>query len=95
MTNMLVRNIPPELESAIRELAARKRLTLSAAALELMQSGMAANSDVSDLYAADESPVADFLAETLKEVLHTEDEAEEFIRSHEEPSRRAGRKPVA
>lgn len=95
MTNMLVRNIPPELESAIRELAARKRLTLSAAALELMQSGMAANSDVSDLNAADESPVADFLAETLKEVLHTEDEAEEFIRSHEEPSRRAGRKPVA
>lgn len=93
MTNLMVRNIPPELESAIRAMAARKGLTLSEAAVVLMQSGMAENLDESDVGAIDESPVAGFLAETLKEVLHTEDEAEEFIRSHEEPKQPARRKP--
>ena len=84
MASILVRDISPELESSLREYALPRGLSLSQAAVELMRLGM--ESETADEKSGDGLPVGDFLVETLKEVFHTKDEAEEFIHSHEEPS---------
>jgi plasmid stability protein len=81
MADIMVRGLSPELEASLQAYAARSGLSLSQAALELIQQGLDGESTESELSAG--VPVGDYLAETLKEALHTKDEAEEFIRSHE------------
>jgi hypothetical protein len=81
MSDILVRDLSPELEASLREYAKPRGLNLSQAAAELVQLGLEAE-------AASETPAegvraSDYVTETLKEVLHTKDEAEEFIRSHQ------------
>ena len=78
MSNVLVHGLSPELEASLHAYAARRGLTSSQAVLELIQQGLESESVESAGV-----PVGDYLAETLKEALHTKDEAEEFIRSRE------------
>jgi hypothetical protein len=89
MTSILVRDISPELEAALHAYASTRGLSLSQAAVELMQLGM--ESEAIDENSGQGVKVGDYLAETIKEALHTADEADQFIRSHDE----LGRKPVA
>ena len=89
MANILVRDLSPELEASIHVYAKPRGLSLSQAAVELIQLGM--ESESVDENSGQGVPVSDYLAETLKEALHTTDEADQFIRSHDEP----GRKPAA
>jgi plasmid stability protein len=81
MANILVRDLSPELEAHLQAYAAPRGLSLSQAAVEILQKRFEA--ELSDTEPAAGVPVGDYLAETLKEALHTKDEAEEFIRSHE------------
>jgi plasmid stability protein len=81
MANILVRDLSPELEASLQAYAAPRGLSLSQAAVELMQLGMETESV--DVKSAEGVHMGDFLAETLKEALHTADEADQFIRSHE------------
>jgi hypothetical protein len=80
MASILVPDLSPELEASIRQYAETRGLTMPQAALELMQIGMEANGapPMSGGVGA-----AEYVAETLKEVLHTKDEADEFIRNRE------------
>ena len=80
MSNILVHGLSPELEASLHAYASRQGLTASQAALELIQQGLESEPAEAE---ATGVPVGDYLAETLKEALHTKDEAEEFIRSHE------------
>jgi hypothetical protein len=89
MANILVRDLSPELEAYLHDYATPRGLSLSQAAVELMQLGM--ESEAADVKSAEGVHVGDYLAETLKEALHTKDEADQFIRSHEE----LDRKPAA
>ena len=86
MASILVRDLSPELETSLREYALARDLSLSEAAVELLQLGVETES--SDEKSGDGLPVGDFLVETLKEVLHTKDQAEEFIHNQEDPVRR-------
>jgi hypothetical protein len=81
MAGILVRDLSPELEAHLHAYATPRGLSLSQAAVELLQKRF--ESDLSDTDSAAGVPVGDYLAETLKEALHTKDEAEEFIRNHE------------
>jgi hypothetical protein len=81
MASILVRDLSPELEASLREYAKPRGLSLSQAALELLQKRF--ETEPADAGSTAGVPVRDYLAETLKEALHTRDEAEEFIRSHE------------
>ncbi len=81
MSNILVRDLSPHLEASLREYAQQRGLSLSQAAAELMQRGM--ESEAISETQAEGVRASDYLSETLKEVLHTKDEAEEFIRSRE------------
>ena len=82
MSNVLVHGLSPELEASLHAYAARRGLTSSQAALEFIQQGLESEAVASDLAAG--VPVGDYLAETLKEALHTADEADNFIRSYKE-----------
>lgn len=86
MANLLVRDLSPELEAAIQEFATRRDISLSAAALELLQAGV--DSEFGNSESSNGLPVGDFVVETLKEVFHTKDQAEEFIHNQEDPLRR-------
>jgi hypothetical protein len=81
MANILVRDLSPELEAHLHAYAMPRGLTLSQAALDILQKRF--ESEISDADSTAGVPVRHYLAETLKEALHTKDEAEEFIRSHE------------
>jgi hypothetical protein len=81
MASILVRDLSPELEAHLREFAKPRGLTLSQAAVEILQKRF--EFEISDADSTAGVPVGHYLAETLKEALHTKDEAEEFIRSHE------------
>jgi hypothetical protein len=81
MASILVQDLSPELEAHLREFAKPRGLSLSQAAVEILQKRF--ESELSDPDSTTGVPVGDYLAETLKEALHTKDEAEEFIRSHE------------
>jgi hypothetical protein len=87
--SILVRDLSPELEASLQAYTAPRGLTLSQAAVELMQLGM--ESEAANVKSAEGVHMGDFLAETFKEALHTKDEADQFIRSHEE----IDRKPVS
>jgi hypothetical protein len=89
MTSILVRDLSPELEAALHAYASPRGLSLSQAAVELMQLGM--ESEAIDENSGQGVKVGDYLAEAIKEALHTADEADQFIRSHDEPDK----KPVA
>jgi plasmid stability protein len=86
MASVLVRDLSPELEAWLQSYASVRGLSVSQAAVEILQRSV-------DSEAVDSTPgvavnVGDYLAETLKETLHTKDEAEQFIRSHEVPSKK-------
>jgi plasmid stability protein len=81
MADIMVRGLSPEFEASLQAYAARSGLSLSQAALELIQQGLESKPAESENSTG--VPVGDYLAETLKEALHTKDEAEEFIRRHE------------
>ena len=86
MADIMVRGLSPELEASIQAYASPRGLSLSQAAVELMQLGM-------DAEAINESSgqgvkVGDYLAEAIKEALHTTDEADQYIRSHDEPDKK-------
>jgi hypothetical protein len=81
MSNILVHGLSPEIEASLQAFSSRSGLTLSQAALKLIEQGL--ESEPADSEQTAGVPVGDYLAETLKEALHTKDEAEEFIRSHE------------
>jgi hypothetical protein len=89
MASILVRDLSPELEAHLREFAKPRGLSLSQAAVELMQLGL--ESELLEESSGHGVKVGVYLAETIKEALHTADEADQFIRSHDE----TGRKPVA
>jgi hypothetical protein len=89
MASILVRDLSPELEAALLEYAGSRGLSLSQAAVELIQLGV--KSETLDESSGQGVKVGDYLTETLKEALHTADEADQFIRSHGE----RGRKPAA
>jgi hypothetical protein len=89
MASILVRDFSPELEASLQAYASQRGLSLSQAAVELMQLGMEAESI--DGKSGEGVHVGDYLAETLKEALHTTDEADQFIRSHED----SDKKPLA
>ena len=89
MANILIRDLPPELEASLEEYGKPRGLSLSQAAAELIRLGL--ESEAIDDSSGQGVPVGDYLAETIKEALHTTDEADQFIRSHDEP----GRKPAA
>ena len=84
MANILVHGLSAELETFLHAYAARRGLTSSQAALELIQQGLESEPPEAESAGV---PVGDYLAETLKEALRTKDEAEEFIRSHDQPGR--------
>lgn len=94
MAELLVRDMSQEMHEAIQEFAAQHGLNLSDAAIELIRIGIAADPDMVDLHTSDTLPVGDYLAQTLKEVFHTQDEAEEFIRNKEDNSSPATRRPA-
>lgn len=94
MAELLVRDMSDEMHEAIQEFAAQRGMNTSEAAVELIRIGIAADTDLTDLQSSDALPVGDYLAQTLKEVLHTQDEAEEYIRSHEDTSSPASRNPA-
>lgn len=94
MAELLVRDISDEMHEAIQEFAKQHGLNPSEAAVELIRIGIAADPDLADLQSSDVLPVGDYLAQTLKEVLHTQDEAEEYIRNNEDTTSPASRKPV-
>jgi hypothetical protein len=94
MAELLVRDISDEMHEAIQEFSTQHGLNPSEAAVELIRIGIAADPDLADLQSSDVLPVGDYLARTLKEVLHTQDEAEEYIRNHEDTSSPASRNPV-
>jgi plasmid stability protein len=81
MTNILVRDLSPELEATLRGYAKMRGLDLSQAALEILERSLASEGSK----AASDGGVgtSDYLSETLKEALHTKDEAEAFIRTRE------------
>jgi hypothetical protein len=81
MASVLVRGLSPELEASLHSYASQRGLSLSQAAVELMKLGM--ESEAADMKSGEGVLVGDYLAETLKEALHTKDEADQFIRSHE------------
>jgi hypothetical protein len=81
MASILVRDLSPELEASLQAYASQRGLSLSQAAVQLMQLGY--ESELTDTHSTVRVPVGEYLTETLKEALHTKDEAEEFIRSHE------------
>jgi hypothetical protein len=87
MSNILVRDLSPELEASLREYAQPRGLSLSQAAVELMQIGV--DSEASSETPAEGVRASDYVSETLKEVLHTKDEAEEFIRGHQDTARKS------
>jgi plasmid stability protein len=89
MASILVRDLSQELEASLQAYASQRGLSLSQAAVELMRLGM--ESETIDGKSGEGVHMGDFLAETLKEALHTTDEADQFIRSHEE----IDRKPVS
>jgi hypothetical protein len=82
MSDILVRDLSPELEASLREYAKPRGLNLSQAAAELIQFGL--DSEAASEMPAEGVRASDYVTETLKEVLHTKDEAEEFIRSHQD-----------
>jgi hypothetical protein len=84
MANVLVRDVSPELEAFLQDYAQSRGLTVSQAAIVLLQQSF--ESEAHDVTSGAGVRTSDFLSETLKEVLHTKDEAEEFIRSHESVS---------
>jgi plasmid stability protein len=86
LANILIRDLPPELEASLKEYAGPRGLSLSEAAVEFMRLGMA--SEPVDESSGQGVKVGDYLAETLKEALHTTDEADQFIRSHDVPVRK-------
>jgi hypothetical protein len=86
MASILVRDLSPEIEAHLHAYATPRGLSLSQAAVELMQLGM--ESETLDEKSGKGVHVGDYLAETLKEALHTTDEADQFIRSHDEPVRK-------
>jgi hypothetical protein len=79
MASVLVRDVSPELEASIRGYAEPRGLSMSQAALTLIQLGL--NSDEVGSISSEGVRATDYVTETLKEVLHTKDEAEEFIRN--------------
>ena len=81
MASILVRDLSPELEAALHAYASRHGLSINQAAIELMLQGI--ESAPTDSGSVAGVKVRDYLAETIKEALHTKDEAEEFVRSHE------------
>jgi hypothetical protein len=81
MASILVRNLSPELEASIRDYAEPRGLSMSQAAIELMQLGIQAEGSQPEFEGGVRA--ADYVAETLKEALHTKDEADEFIRNRE------------
>jgi hypothetical protein len=81
MADILVRGLSPELEAALQSYASGKRLSASQAVAELLQKHF--ELELADSSSSAGVPVGDYLAETLKEALHTKDEAAEFIRSRE------------
>jgi hypothetical protein len=86
MASLVVHDLSPELEASLREYAKPRGLSLPQAAVELMQLGMESE-------AAAENPIpgvsaGDYLAETLKEALHTKEEADQFIRSHDDSGKK-------
>ena len=87
MANILVSGLSSELETALHAYALRGGLSPSQAALEFIRQGLEA--EISESVAAAGVTVGDYLAETLKEALHAKDEAEEYIRSHEELDRQS------
>jgi hypothetical protein len=89
MAGILVSDVSPELEASLNAYATRKGLSPSQAAAELLKQSLESAS-------MDEKPVegvhvGDYLVETLKEALHTTDEADQFIHSRDS----SGKKPVA
>lgn len=82
MADILVRGLSAETEADLHAYGSRRGLGLSQAALELIQQGL--ESQAADSNLAPGVPVGHYLAETLKEALHTTDEADNFIRSHDE-----------
>ena len=87
MANILVRDLLPELEAYLHEFAKLRGLSLSQAAAELMRLGLEAESREES--SGQGVKVGEYLAETIKEALHTTDEADLFIRSHDEPGARS------
>lgn len=91
MGNLLIRDMPPVLDSAVRELSARTGISFSEAAKELMRSGVAANSNTSK--GDDEKPLltGDFLVNTFGG--GTKESSEEFARILDEVRHMPDRPP--
>ena len=85
MADILIHGLSPELEASLDEYAKQRGLSLSQAAVALIQLGMDAEDN--DESSGQGVPVGDYLAETIKEALHTTDEADQYIRSHNEPGK--------
>jgi hypothetical protein len=87
MASILVHGLSTDLEASLQAYASQRGLSLSRAAVELMRLGI--ESEAIDENSGQGVKVGDYLAETIKEALHTADEADQFIRSHDEPGRKS------
>ena len=93
MGNLLVRDLSPVLDTAVRELSKQKSVSLSEAAQALMHSGMAANRNGEHSDSGSELPLGDQLTEIFKGVFQTETEHAEFESSLEKFRRAPDRQP--
>lgn len=87
MPSVVLHDLSSELEASLKDYALTRGLTLSEAAAELVRLGLESGSS----WASPDVGVGatEYVSETLKEALHTRDEAEEYIRNHEDVTPRS------
>jgi hypothetical protein len=83
MGHLLVRDLSPVLDTAVRELSKQNSMSLSEAAKSLMHSGMVANENDRHSESGSEMRLGDQLASIFKGVFQTDAEHLEFERSLE------------
>jgi hypothetical protein len=94
MGNILVRDLSPVLDTAVRELSKKKSLSLSEAAKSLMHSGMAAKWNDGYSESGSALRLGDQLTKIFKGVFQTDAEHAEFEQSLESFRRAPDRRPV-
>ena len=94
MGNMLVRDMPPVLEDAVREYSRDHSVSISEAAKSLMRSGVVANRN--DLFAGKkaETKPGDQLVQIFQGVFQSDEEHAEFERSLRDFRRAPDRAPL-
>lgn len=94
MSDLLVRDLSPVLDTAVRELSKQKSLSLSEAAKSLMHSGVAANRNGGYAQSGSALRLGDQLTKIFKGVFRTDAEHAEFEQSLESCRRAPDRTPI-